>query len=273
MPKRFGPDGLEILEPGQLANSGGLLAYTVMYERNEETAHIDWNMTTTLTRINNRGRALGRPVVKRTRLTKVFGFHDREVGIRVSNRPAFYRLELKIRDASRARFLASYGVYVRVVRRKSDPRLLLGPPTLRAGETASIGIAEFGTGFLVFEPDYSVEAFDGVNWVPTTIQASTRAQFLFPCCRLGPGRHLLEAPDPTGHCARPLPDEPAGRTPLGRPPPDTGPHRCSAPNSQSRPSGAQYGGRSSYHSPRILKARQNRCLAPSSSSESSMSGV
>ena len=36
---------------------------------------------------------------------------------------------------------------------------------------------------------------------------------------------------------------------------------------------AQYGGRSSYHSPRILKARQKRCLAPSSSSESSMSGV
>ena len=198
LPKRFGPDGLEIREPGQLANSGRLLAYTVMYERNEETAHIDWNMTTTLTRINNRGRALGRPVVKRTRLTKVFGFHDREVGIRVSNRPAFYRLELKIRDASRARFLASYGVYVRVVRRKSDPRLLLGPPTLRPGETASIGIAEFGTGFLVFEPDYSVEAFDGVNWVPTAIQASTPSNFFSLLADSGRVVNCSKLPIPAG---------------------------------------------------------------------------
>lgn len=39
------------------------------------------------------------------------------------------------------------------------------------------------------------------------------------------------------------------------------------------PSGCQYGGRSSYHSPSVLKARQKRCLAFSSSSESSMSGV
>ena len=37
--------------------------------------------------------------------------------------------------------------------------------------------------------------------------------------------------------------------------------------------GRQYGGRSSYQAPRVLKARQKRCLAPSSSSESSMSGT
>ncbi len=41
----------------------------------------------------------------------------------------------------------------------------------------------------------------------------------------------------------------------------------------NRPVARQYGGRSSYQSPRVLKERQKRCLASSSSSESSMSGV
>ena len=219
-----------------------------MYERNEETAHIDWNMTTTLTRINNRGRALGRPVVKRTRLTKVFGFHDREVGIRVSNRPAFYRLELKIRDASRARFLASYGVYVRVVRRKSDPRLLLGPPTLRAGETASIGIAEFGTGFLVFEPDYSVEAFDGVNWVPTAIQASTPPNFFSLVADSGLVVNCSKLPIPPGTApGRYRMNEPVD-TPLGGPPK---PHR--PPGAQHRIHGHALAALSTAAGPRTTR--------------------
>ena len=121
--------------------------------------------------------------------------------------------------------LDRYGSTSRVVRRKSDPRLLLGQPTLRPGETASIGIAEFGTGFLVFEPDYSVEAFDGVNWVPTAIQASTPANFLslladsgvvVNCSKLAippgtaPGLYRLSEPVihrwgvPRNHTARPV---------------------------------------------------------------------
>lgn len=35
----------------------------------------------------------------------------------------------------------------------------------------------------------------------------------------------------------------------------------------------QYGGRSSYQAPSMRNARQKRCLAPSSSSEASMSGT
>ena len=60
---------------------------------------------------------------------------------------------------------------------RATPACCSGRRRCGPGETASIGIAEFGTGFLVFEPDYSVEAFDGVNWVPTAIQASTPPNF------------------------------------------------------------------------------------------------
>ena len=53
-----------------------------------------------------------------------------------------------------------------------------------------------------------------------------------------------------------------------------GPRRRQAvPSPSRRASAAQYGGRSSYQTPSVLKARQKRCLAPSSSSESSMSGT
>ena len=198
LPPRFGPDGLEIREPSELLNAGQLLAYTIKYERNEETAHLDWNLTATLTRIDKSGRALGKPIVRRTRLTRIVGFADREVGITVSGRPALYRFELKVRDASAARFLGNYGEYVRVVRRRSDPRLLLGKNPLRAGETTSIGVAEFGTGFLVFQPEYSVEAFDGVNWVPTAIQARTPDNLDIPVADSGAVAVCSKLPIPPG---------------------------------------------------------------------------
>ncbi len=44
-PPRFGPRGLEIREPSSLLNAGGFVAYTIKFERAEETAHIDWDLT------------------------------------------------------------------------------------------------------------------------------------------------------------------------------------------------------------------------------------
>ena len=152
-------------------------------------------MTATLTRINNRGRALGRPVIKRTRLTRVFGFHDREVGIRVSNRPRLLSPRAEIRDASRARFLASYG---------STSASSVGratPPAARAADAAGgrrprSGSPNSAPAYLVFDPDYSVEAFDGVNWVPTAIRRARRP--IFPLLADSGGVSCSKLPIPAG---------------------------------------------------------------------------
>jgi hypothetical protein len=76
--------------------------------------------------------------------------------------------------------------------------LLLGKTTLRPGELTSIAIAEFGTGYLVFKPSYSVEAFDGTGWIPTAIQARTPANLLAPLAGSGSAAVCSKLPIPTG---------------------------------------------------------------------------
>lgn len=197
LPRRFGPLGLDMSPPLELPNTGQVLGPTFRFLGAARRVSLDLDLTITLTRLDGRGRALGKPAVRRTRLRSVTASTERTVGVRISGRPALYRIEMEARDGS-GRMLGSYGQYVRVVRRKSDPRLLLGKSSLRPGETTSIGVAEFGTGFLVFKPSYSVEAFDGTGWVPTTIQARTPAAIFAPLADSGAVATCSKLPIPAG---------------------------------------------------------------------------
>jgi hypothetical protein len=197
LPRRFGPLGLDMSPPLELPNTAQVLGPTFRFFGAAGRVALDLDLTFTLTRLNHRGRALGKPAVKRTRLRSITASTERTVGVRISGRPALYRIEMEARNGS-GRNHASYGQYVRVVRRNSDPRLLLGKPSLRPGEVTSIGVAEFGTGFLVFKPSYSVEAFDGTNWVPTTIQARTPAAIFAPLADSGAVATCSKLPIPAG---------------------------------------------------------------------------
>jgi hypothetical protein len=208
LPRRFGPVGLDISPPLNLPNTAQVLGPTFRFLGAGSRVSLDLRLTFTLTRVNSRGRALGRPVVRHVRLRAISGSTEPTLGVRVSGRPALYRIEMAARNAS-GRALGAYAQYSRVVRRRSDPRLLLGKRTLRPGEITSIGIAEFGTGFLVFKPRYTVEAFDGSGWIPAAIQARTPSNLLIPladsgaaavCSKLAipaataPGRYRISQP-------------------------------------------------------------------------------
>jgi hypothetical protein len=174
LPRRLGPPGLELREPENLLNHAEFDGYTVEFLP-PGGAHIDWRMKTTLSRIDASGRAIGAPQTKRKRLR--FVNPDRRIGFDLSGRPARYRIELEIRDGASGKLLGSYGEYVRVVRRHLDARLVLAPPVLQAGETAAVGIAEYGTGLVDFiKTPYSVEMLDGSTWVKTPIEVHTPSQ-------------------------------------------------------------------------------------------------
>lgn len=207
LPGRFGPAGLFTSPPPELPNIGQVLGPSFSFLGAGSRASLDLRLTFTLTRLSGRGRPQGNPVVKRVRLRSISA-SERTLGVRVSGRPALYRIEMEARDGS-GRALGTYGQYSRVVRRKRDSRLLLGKRSLRPGDTTSIGIAELGTGFLVFRPHYSVEAFDGVGWAPTAIQARVPSDLEIPladsgtaavCSKLAipagtpPGRYRISQP-------------------------------------------------------------------------------
>jgi hypothetical protein len=184
LPRRFGPPGFDTSPPLELPNTGQVLGPSFRYFGPGDRVSLDLDLTLILTRLNGRGHPLGRPAVKRVRLRSLSGSGERTVGLRISGRPALYRIVMEARNGA-GRALGRYGQYIRVVRRRSDPRLLLGDYTLRPGETTEIGVAEFGTGFLVFTPHYSVEAFDGTNWAPTAIEARTPSNILGPLADSG----------------------------------------------------------------------------------------
>lgn len=197
LPRRFGPLGLNISPPLELPNTPQVLGPTFRYIAAPPRVSLDLDLTFTLTRLNGRGRPLGRPRVKRVRLRSISTSQEPTLGVRISGRPALYRIEMLARKGS-GRKLARYGQYVRVVHRTSNPHLLLGQGTLHPGETTSIGIAEFGTGYLVFRPHYTVEAFDGINWVPSTIRARTPEEIFVPIADSGGVTLCSKLPIPVG---------------------------------------------------------------------------
>jgi hypothetical protein len=174
LPRRFGPPGLELRQPENLLNHGRFDGYTVEFLP-PDGARIDWRMTATLSRIDAAGRAIGAPLRRRRRLRFVKA--DRSIGFVLPGKPALYRIELGIRDGASGKPLGSYGEYVRVVRRRLDPHVVLAPPVLKAGETAAVGVAEYGTGLLDFiDTHYSVEVLDGSTWAETPIEVHTPSQ-------------------------------------------------------------------------------------------------
>jgi hypothetical protein len=208
LPRRFGPLGLDTSPPPELPNTGQVLGPTFRWLGAGSRVALDLRLTFTLTRLDGRGRSVGLPVIRTVRLRGISGASEPTLGIGVPGRPALYRIEMQARDGS-GRSLGTYGQYSRVVRRKRDSRLLLGMGSLRPGDTTSIGIAEFGTGFLVYRPHFRVEAFDGAGWIPTTIQARVPSDLEIPladagaaavCAKLAipagtpPGRYRISQP-------------------------------------------------------------------------------
>ncbi len=208
LPRRFGPLGLGISPPLELPNTGQVLGPTFRFLSGARRASLDLDLTFILTQLDARGRAIGKPRVKRRRLRSLTSAQEPTLGVRIGGRPALYRIEMLARNGS-GTVLDRYGQYSRVVRRRSNPRLLLGRTALHLGQTTDIGVAEFGTGYLVFRPSYAIEAFDGVNWVPSALQARTPTN-LFPplaesgvvvlCSKLSipagtaPGRYRISQP-------------------------------------------------------------------------------
>lgn len=177
LPRRFGPPGLELRPPENLLNHARFDGYTLKFAMAHKVARVDWVLTASLVRIDRHGRALGRPAAKRRRLRRVAGLSEHRIGFKLAGPPALYRIELEVRDGASGKPLGRYGEYVRVARRRLDAHVVVAPPLLRAGETAAVGVAEYGTGLIDFiHTRYSVEVLDGSAWAPTPIEVHTPSQ-------------------------------------------------------------------------------------------------
>ena len=218
LPRRFGPLGLDISPPLELPNTGQVLGPTFRFLSGQRRASLDLDLTFTLTRLNGRGRAIGKPRVKRRRLRSLTTSQEPTLGVRISGRPALYRIEMLARNGS-GTVLDRYGA---VRPRRAIAR---ATPACCSGRRRSTSARRPRSG----SPN-SAPASSSSNRTtrsrPSTASTGCRPRSrraprptsLRPDRRLRRGHQLLEAPDPTGTAPGLYRLSEPVDTPLGSPP-------------------------------------------------------
>jgi hypothetical protein len=199
----FGPPALRLrLFPGLLVGEDSA-GYWLYLERRRGSVRLGWEVTTTLVRVDWRGRELS----IRARGHRRIGSLDSRLGVvgqfEIDGRPGVYRFTLEIARRSGEK-LAQFSRYLRAVRPTRKARLTLDAASYEPGETVFGRIENFGTTTVHFGAPYAIERFDGSGWVRAP--ESPRGPWIMPLYGLGPG-------EASPHCSRFWipPTMPAGR--------------------------------------------------------------
>jgi hypothetical protein len=160
----FGATGTETLAIGR-QEAGYFLDY-IPTAAHPTGRDLGWLVTAKLARINPAGRVLERVDFKRVRGLRFHRRHKLAFGL--SPEPALYRLEVVFRNSSGKR-LGRYGRYLRVMAPQPGPHFTLFQTAYRPGETVAPRLENEGVSWLFYGLGYVIEAFDGSNWVPTSL--------------------------------------------------------------------------------------------------------
>lgn len=179
----FGPKSVELTPTPALLVGKGSIGYSLSLHWRAPSAHPKWDVTTTLSAVDWRGRTTGIVGRVRRRVVAISRKHNVEIYFDVGGRPAPYRLTLVFRSQS-GRKLGGYGFYSRVVQPTKHARLALdsdsyGPETSLYGR-----IENFGTVSAFYGAEYAIERLEGMTWVKAPESPSV---FILPLYWSRPG--------------------------------------------------------------------------------------
>lgn len=199
----FGPPALRLRLFPELLVGDGSAGYWLYLERRRGSAQLRWEVTTTLARVDWRGRELSVLARGHRRIGSVGSRLGVISRFEIDGRPGVYRFTLEIARRSGEQ-LAEFSRYLRVVRPMRKARLALDAASYEPGETVFGRIENFGTTTVHFGAPYAIERFDGTGWVKAP--ESPRGPWIMPLYGLGPG-------EASPHCSRFWipPTMPAGR--------------------------------------------------------------
>lgn len=130
------------------------------------TFHLNWIVEANLVQIDRYG---DERQIKRFKTLRLGALTDSaldqiEESVSLRSRPAYYRFEVVFSRPNGKR-LGRYGQYIRVVRPKFAARLSADLDSLRAGESLTFRIENFGTERVSYSPSFSLEYLRGSTWV------------------------------------------------------------------------------------------------------------
>ncbi|MEZ5077372.1 MAG: immunoglobulin-like domain-containing protein [Solirubrobacterales bacterium] len=123
-----------------------------------------WDVTTTLTRIDRRGRVVRIVDGEHQYLGVERDIGDRSFWLDAPRGPALYRYDIEFRDHRSGEVLGSYSEYFRVVRTKIRMRIATSHDTVRPGQTIFARVENPGTVWASFGVEYAVQRFEGGVW-------------------------------------------------------------------------------------------------------------
>jgi hypothetical protein len=185
---KFGPASLRLHPLPALVIDEGRVGYELNLNRHAPTFHPDWTVTTTLVRIDSRGRAVKSIDRVQRQLKTVKARRGAGVQFEVEGQSALYRVTTVFRSKSGKR-LARYGFYFRLVPTTSNARLSLDAGSYRVGDTVFGRIENFGTLPVTYGAQFTIEQLEGASWsrVPQSPRAFPLVSYTAEPGKSGPG--------------------------------------------------------------------------------------
>lgn len=165
----FGPSGLELILGARSQNApslvapGGELRYLLADETRHVSVSLGWRLTGELTRVDARGRPVGRALVVHQQVASVATGTEPHHEFELGGRRGFYRLTVTI-EGRHGNRLGTFGTYVRVVRPTFQPTLVLSAPSFRPGSTLFARIENRGTLDATYGIGYAIERPGPAGW-------------------------------------------------------------------------------------------------------------
>jgi hypothetical protein len=162
----FGPKQLSVgllAQRGILAG-GGKVGFSLSSPLTRGSYRIGWDMTVSAKKLGGGDVARSRHI----RLGASKSVNKADLGVPVSARPGFYRVEMTIRDSETREVLGRFGQYFRVVPRLVKARLAVGVSAVNPGEVVPLRVENLGTLLLLsyVSREPIVERHEDGQWTP-----------------------------------------------------------------------------------------------------------
>jgi hypothetical protein len=167
----FGPRNMSIYQSAfsrVIVGKGGFgyRFFDDTYGRREKVT-LDWDVTTTLSRIDRRGRVLRQADSEEQYFGVVTEIGEMDFWFDLPSRSkrALYRYDIEFVDHSTGEVLGRYGDYVRVVPPTYHARIAVDRDRVRTGEKVYARVENRGTSWVAFGTMYEVQKREGGRWV------------------------------------------------------------------------------------------------------------
>ncbi|HVQ58771.1 MAG TPA: hypothetical protein VMS60_07670 [Solirubrobacterales bacterium] len=181
----FGPVSLAVTSRPALVVDGGKVGYRLSLRKGARAAHPDWDIATTLTRLDWKGRPTKILKRARRRVSTLTSARDAGATFAVDKNPTVYRVTAVFRNASDHR-LGGFGFYFRVVPPTRKAQLTLNAAQFERGQALFARVENLGSETAIFGAEVQAQrrhpngAWEAVGdiWRPPISSAGTA----------GPGR-------------------------------------------------------------------------------------